>query len=141
MTSAVARSLVLITACDLCNEIMAADDPVPSLAAQSGLLKSEFIFDQAPFHAAHASTIVETSAGNLIAAWFGGSRERALDVSIWSARYDGGGWSEPIKIAEGIEENGLRRYACWNPVLFQPKFGPLLLFYKVGPSPESWWGL
>jgi predicted neuraminidase len=25
--------------------------------------------------------------------------------------------------------------------LFQPKTGPLLLFYKVGPSPDSWWGM
>src|SRR5678815_1809353 len=29
----------------------------------------------------------------------------------------------------------------WNPVLFQPKEGPLLLFYKVGPSPSEWWGM
>jgi predicted neuraminidase len=26
-------------------------------------------------------------------------------------------------------------------VLFQPKDGPLMLFYKVGPRPSSWWGL
>ena len=26
-------------------------------------------------------------------------------------------------------------------MLFQPKDGPLLLFYKVGPSPSAWWGL
>ena len=30
-------------------------------------------------------------------------------------------------------------YPCWNPVLFQPKAGPLLLFYKVGPTPSTWW--
>ncbi|MFL2908634.1 MAG: exo-alpha-sialidase, partial [Limisphaerales bacterium] len=30
-------------------------------------------------------------------------------------------------------------YSCWNPVLFQPKAGPLLLFYKVGPTPSTWW--
>ncbi len=33
------------------------------------------------------------------------------------------------------------RYPCWNPVLFQPKDGPLLLFYKVGPNPRDWWGM
>jgi predicted neuraminidase len=26
-------------------------------------------------------------------------------------------------------------------VLFQPSRGPLLLFYKAGPSPREWWGL
>jgi hypothetical protein len=26
-------------------------------------------------------------------------------------------------------------------VLFQPKSGPLVLFYKVGPSPSQWWGM
>jgi predicted neuraminidase len=26
-------------------------------------------------------------------------------------------------------------------VLFQPANGPLLLFYKVGPSPSAWWGM
>ena len=26
-------------------------------------------------------------------------------------------------------------------MLFQPAEGPLLLFYKVGPSPREWWGL
>jgi predicted neuraminidase len=26
-------------------------------------------------------------------------------------------------------------------VLFQPQGGPLLLFYKVGPSPRRWWGM
>jgi predicted neuraminidase len=26
-------------------------------------------------------------------------------------------------------------------VLFQPKGGPLMLFYKVGPSPQAWWGM
>ena len=33
------------------------------------------------------------------------------------------------------------RLPTWNPVLFQPKNGPLLLFYKVGPSPATWWGM
>ncbi len=32
------------------------------------------------------------------------------------------------------------RYPTWNPVLFQPKNGPLTLYFKVGPSPDTWWG-
>src|SRR5262249_3463570 len=34
-----------------------------------------------------------------------------------------------------------QRQPCWNPVLYQARQGPLLLFYKVGPSPKSWWGM
>jgi hypothetical protein len=32
------------------------------------------------------------------------------------------------------------RHPTWNPVLFQPRGAPLMLFYKVGPSPQTWWG-
>jgi predicted neuraminidase len=32
------------------------------------------------------------------------------------------------------------RLPTWNPVLFQAPRGPLILFYKVGPSPSQWWG-
>jgi predicted neuraminidase len=110
------------------------------LSQQPAIVQTEFIVDQPPFKSSHASTIVETKDG-LMAAWFGGSQERAPDVGIWRSRHDGDRWSAPIEIANGIQENEDRRYPCWNPVLFQPKNGPLLFFYKVGPSPASWWGM
>jgi predicted neuraminidase len=62
-------------------------------------------------------------------------------VVIWTARYDGSKWSAPVQVADGIQPDGKTRYPCWNPVLFQPVRGPLLLFFKVGPSPEGWWGM
>jgi len=102
-------------------------------AHQPGLMKSEFIFDAAPFASSHASTIVETKEGP-VAAWFGGPHERHPEVVIWTARHDGKKWSAPAQVADGIQEDGRTRYPCWNPVLFQPKEGPLLLFFKVGPN-------
>ena len=99
----------------------------------------EFVFDTASFAAAHASTIAETADG-LVAAWFAGTREGHGDVGIWVARREGGGWLEPVEVADG-RMTLRRRYPCWNPVLFQPRHGPLLLFYKVGPSPSRWWGM
>jgi predicted neuraminidase len=109
-------------------------------APQDGLVRSEFIFTEAPFAQCHASTVVQARDGTLVAAWFGGTREQHQDVGIWLARRDDRGWSKPVEVANGVQ-SAEQRHPCWNPVLFQPKEGPLLLFYKVGPSPASWWGM
>lgn len=106
---------------------------------QPGIILSEFIYEEAPFPSCHASTIAETK-GNLVAAWFGGTDEGNADVGIWVARRGPGGWSRVIEVANGVQAAGAR-HPSWNPVLFQPKTGPLLLFYKVGPSPTTWWGM
>lgn len=102
-------------------------------------MQREFIFSFAPFRQAHASTLAETHEG-LVAAWFGGTREGHADVAIWFARRWHGHWTAPERVADGVLSR-LRRYPCWNPVLFQVPRGPLLLFYKVGPSPSRWWGM
>ncbi|MEM8484895.1 MAG: sialidase family protein [Bacteroidota bacterium] len=101
---------------------------------------ASFIYDEAPFPSAHASTIVETPAG-MAAAWFGGTAERDPDVGIWFSSETASGWTPPVEVANGMQPDGTR-YPTWNPVLFQaPDNGPLLLFYKAGPSPSEWWGL
>lgn len=123
-----------------CALAMACATFVPAADLQPGLVKSEFLCDHPPFPTSHASTIVETRDG-LLAAWFGGSRERSPDVSIWISRNDGNAWSAPQEIANGIQDRGWMRYPCWNPVLFLPKKDSLMLFYKVGPNPSSWWGM
>lgn len=112
----------------------------PFAAMQRGLLTSEFIYETAPFPSCHASTIVQTRTGGLVAAWFGGTAERNPDVGIWVARLENGKWTPPVEVVNGVESPGVR-HPTWNPVLFQPATGPLLLFYKVGPSPSTWWGM
>ena len=109
-------------------------------AAEPEVLKSEFIFETAPVPSCHASTIVETANGKLVAAWFGGTAEGKPDVGIWLSRLENGGWTVPENVASGVQDDG-QRWPCWNPVLFQPKEGALMLFYKVGPSPSKWWGM
>lgn len=106
----------------------------------------EFLYETAPFPQCHASTIVETSAGTLVASFFGGTREKDPDVGIWVTRHEGGRWSAPVEVANGIQyaraDGTVVRHPTWNPVLYQPRAGgPLLLFYKVGPDPETWWGM
>src|SRR5262245_43160528 len=112
-----------------------------SLAASNSpaLLNSEFIFESAPFPQCHASTIAETKDG-LVAAWFGGTHERHPDVGIWLSRNTNGHWTAPMEVANGVQ-SATNRFPCWNPVLFQQPNRSLLLFYKVGPSPSTWWGM
>jgi predicted neuraminidase len=75
-----------------------------------------------------------------VAAWFAGTHERHTDVGIRVARHDGTRWLASVEVADGSEGQD-RDFPCWNPVLFQPKTGPLMLFYKVGPTPRDWWGM
>jgi predicted neuraminidase len=106
---------------------------------QAGLIKSEFIYQEAPFPSCHASTLVETTHG-IVAAWFGGTAERDPDVGIWVSRFEDGLWTVPVEVANGVRL-AASQLPTWNPVLFQPRTGPLMLFYKMGPSPSTWWGL
>ena len=92
-----------------------------------------------PFASAHASTIAETPDG-LVAAWFGGTREGANDVGIWSSRRVNGKWTVPVEVATGVQADGTR-FPTWNPVLYELPEGVLALFYKVGPNPREWWGM
>ena len=110
-----------------------------AVAPQPGFLRSEFVFDHPPTPECHASTIVE-AGGGLVAAWFGGTEEKAPDVGIWVARRDGQGWSAPVEVLNGVRPDG-PRLPCWNPVLAAPAGGPLLLFSKIGPNPSHWWGV
>ena len=119
--------------------LVAASVVETAYAAAPGVLSSEFIYETAPFPQCHASTIVQAKDG-LVAAWFGGTREKHPDVGIWVARHEAGKWTAPVEVANGVQPDG-KRHPCWNPVLFRPKTGPLMLFYKVGPSPSSWWGM
>ncbi len=132
-------ALLLTTSLIMRTHALAAEESTNSLLTQAGFLKSEFIYDKAPFPSCHASTLAETS-GHIVAAWFGGQDEGRPDVGIWLSRLEAGKWSAPVEVANGIQHKA-KRYPCWNPALFQPRSGPLLLFYKAGPNPMQWWGM
>ena len=108
----------------------------------------EFIYnlDKALTPECHASTVAVSNEA-VVASWFGGTKEKNDDVGIWVSRKENASWSVPTEVVNGVQEDG-SRYPCWNPVLFKPiampdssKEQPLYLFYKVGPSPQEWWGL
>ena len=114
--------------------------PAPMSATGGAVLSSELIYETAPFPSCHASTIEDTPTG-IVAAWFGGTDEKDPDVGIWVSRHDGSKWLPIVEVANGVQADGKTRYPTWNPVLYQAKNGPLLLFYKVGPTPSRWWGM
>ncbi|MEJ7589769.1 MAG: exo-alpha-sialidase [Ferruginibacter sp.] len=116
---------------------------LPELAkpGQGGYVKGELIFplNNKPTPQCHASTIAETPSG-LVVAFFAGSYEKNPDVGIRVSRLEVGKWTTPVEVVNGVQNDALR-YPCWNPVLFQPKNAPIILFYKVGPDPRTWWGM
>ena len=116
----------------------AAGNGAKSSPAVPRVVKSEFIYETAPFPECHAATIAETDRG-LVAACFGGTKEKNPDVGIWVSSQTNGTWSTPVEVANGVE-SPTRRYPTWNPVLYNAA-GELILFYKVGPSPSTWWGM
>ena len=130
------------------------------------IVEQSFLYEQAPFPQCHASTIAQTPEGDLVAAYFGGTREKNPDVCIWASRKPAGSrvWSEPVLVEDGVQPDGTP-VACWNPVLFQipdrvgddgsssfagptssfagltgESPGELLLFYKVAPTIQEWVG-
>lgn len=117
------------------------------------ILSDEFLYEQASFPECHAATIAETLQGDLVAAFFGGTKERNPDCAIWVCRKPKGSdtWTAPVEVANDAA-------ACWNPVLFQlPSagesgrgasppagesggVGELMLFFKIGESVAGWTG-
>lgn len=106
---------------------------------QTGVVKQEFLYEKAPFPSCHSATLVETPTG-LVAAYFGGTRERDPDVEIYISRWVNGKWLAPVSAADGVQKDG-KRLPTWNPVLYQVPKGDLILFYKIGPKPSEWWGM
>ena len=82
----------------------------------------------------HSSYITESRDGTLIVTWYGGTEEGYDDVSIYVARKekDASGWTQRREIDDGDGR------ACWNPVVFTPSSGPILLYYKIGGDWNNW---
>lgn len=107
----------------------------PGLAAEKHLkiLTQSFVLSgEQPFDQVHASTITQTASGDLLVAWFAGEAEGKSDVAIWLSTGKNGDWLAPVRVAKISDE------PHWNPVLFTEKNGDILLFFKIGPTPEKW---
>lgn len=101
-------------------------------------MKYETIFNGGEGTTAHTVSLVETKVGTLLAAWIGVTAP-GEPIAVHLAYRENGSWGAPVKIVAADEKDGLGT-RVWNPVLVQPRKGPLLLFFKVGTKPADWWG-
>jgi len=91
------------------------------------LLRFHFAFSPTPrFPSCHGSTVLALPNGDVLAAWYAGTREKARDVAILCARKPlGGEWGPALVVADtpGKSEG--------NPVLFLLEEGDIWLFYQT----------
>jgi predicted neuraminidase len=92
----------------------------------------EFAQEKMPTQAVHASTLLHLDNGEILAAWFGGTKEGMDDVDIWLSRKTKDGWTKPMHFC--VEKDT----AHWNPVLFQKNDGTICLYFKVGKKIIHW---
>ena len=105
------------------------------------VVADEFLYKKASFPECHSASIVETRKGDLVATYFGGTKERNPDVCVWVSRKPKGKseWTAPQMVADGVFAPD-HREACWNPVLYETPGGELLLYFKIGPNVAGWKG-
>ncbi len=122
--------------------------PRTSTASPIGVLEGEthIVTAGLPYSApsVHSATAVEISNGRIRAFWYGGSREGASDVAIYSAVFDpsSSSWSTPtVSVTREETARDLGRYIkkLGNPVAARDGKGRLWLFY-VSVSLGGWSG-
>jgi len=95
-----------------------------------------------PALSVHSATAVEMPDGTIRAYWFGGSREGASDVAIWTSDFIGGTWSVPrVAVNRDLVAQRTRRYIrkLGNPVAHVDENGEVTLFV-VSVSFGGWSG-
>ena len=109
------------------------------------LMVEEFISPDTGEGMVHVGSICELEDGRLLAAWYGGSREGAGDVAVFTAMKDGespGAWTAPKRVVDRISASReLYRYIkkVGNPVIFTGSRGGIWLVY-VTVSAGGWSG-
>ena len=68
------------------------------------IVKDEFLYKKSSFPECHGATIVELKNGDLVASYFGGTKERNPDCCIWVSRKPKGAteWTAPIIAGDGV---------------------------------------
>lgn len=100
-----------------------------SLAASpSWRLLDEFISPASSEYDCHSSSLIETEANNLCAAW---KAKKGQSYGAWVSLFDGASWSEPAEVVHSED------LVVWTPILCKLTSGEVLLFYRIGSSPRE----
>ncbi|MEW6201534.1 MAG: sialidase family protein [bacterium] len=100
-----------------------------ALTDDKAYFHSGLIFEprSAGFDSCHSATLVELPGGDILAAWYGGTAEKAKDVAIYAARLKKGEtkWSKPWIIHDTPDKSE------GNPVLWLAPDKTLWLFFTT----------
>jgi predicted neuraminidase len=112
--------------------------------AQSAAVYTRFLNTPEKPPSVHAASVTQLDNGDVLAVWFGGSREGAADVAIYSRRYraDINKWTPPIVITDRertARELGRHIRKLGNPVIYTDAQGGVWLYY-VTVSLGGWAG-
>ena len=125
--------------------VVADDQALPVESAGSiPRYEQQFLESNPAAPSVHASTITQLSDGRMLAAWFGGTREGAKDVSIYGAHWksETAVWDTPsviVDAAAASREMGRYIKKVGNPVLHCDRSGRVWLYY-VSVSLGGWSG-
>lgn len=113
-------------------------------ASPSPMFEERFLASTPEAPSVHASSITCLRDGRMFAAWFGGTREGARDVSVYGAHWDSeaDAWKTPCVIVDAAmasRELGRAVKKVGNPVVYYDQSGRLWLFY-VTVSLGGWSG-
>ncbi len=115
----------------------------PAMSGAGPFYRSQFLPNSTE-QSVHSATAAEISGGRLRAFWYGGSREGASDVAIYTSVYAPGPrtWSPAhVVITREAAQRHLQRYVrkLGNPVVGRDRSGRLWLFF-VSVSVGGWSG-
>ena len=119
-------------------------DTVTALDAASANMKMSYACEDCLVPSVHGANVIEKLDGDLLATWFGGSREGGKDVVLWGADYavSSHSWTVPRRIIGPAEtQTALGRYikTVGNSVLVRGEHNTLWLYY-VSVSVGGWAG-
>lgn len=112
--------------------------------ATAPVFRSRWVTPRSHTPVAHSAATCTLPGGDLFAVWYGGSREGATDVALYTARRPAGGrsWSAPVKVVDrALAESELERSVkkLGNAVVFADRSGVVWLVY-VSVTVGGWSG-